>query len=280
MTKKTVKPFVKWVGGKRQLLTEIKKHMPDDYAGYYEPFVGGGAVFLNEQPPKAVINDFNEELVNTYRMIQSDVDELLDELRIHDERNTKDYFYDIRALDREDGYSEMSDVKRAARLIFLNKTCFNGLYRVNASGYFNTPYGRYKNPNIVNEDTLRQLHDYFNTANITFKTGDFAEAVSEATRDDFVYFDPPYAPLSPTSNYTGYTLAGFNEADQIRLKETCDELHQRGAKFLLSNSNVPFIQELYNHDDYIIEVVGAKRSINSKGNKRGEVEEVLIRNYK
>lgn len=275
-----VKPFVKWVGGKRQLLPEIEKYIPSKISTYYEPFVGGGAVFLNHQPKKAVLNDFNEELIMTYQAIMDDVDGLIAELKIHEENNEQEYFYDVRAWDREEGYEELSTVKKAARLIYLNKTCFNGLYRVNSSGFFNTPYGRYKNPNIVNEYTLRALSMYFNTNNITFKTGDFEDAVKGIRKGSFVYFDPPYAPLSPTSNYTGYTLAGFNEADQIRLKKLCDKLNKRGVKFLLSNSNVPFIQELYDEEDYIIEVVGAKRAINSKGDKRGEVEEVLIRNYK
>lgn len=274
-----VKPFVKWVGGKRQLLPEIEKHIPKKISTYYEPFVGGGAVFLNHQPKKAVLNDYNEELINAYEIIKDDVDELIEELKKHEQMSSEDHFYDVRSWDREKGYDGLSDIKKAARLIYLNKTCFNGLYRVNSSGFFNTPYGRYKNPNIVNEHTLRALHIYFNSNNIIFKTGDFENAVKGIRKGAFVYFDPPYAPLSSTSNYTGYTLAGFNADDQIRLKKLCDKLNKRGVKLLLSNSNVPFIRELYDEEDYIIEVVGAKRAINSKGNKRGEVEEVLIRNY-
>lgn len=277
MTKSNlVLPFVKWVGGKRQLLPEIKELIPK-HSTYYEPFLGGGAVFLNQQPRKAVVNDFNEELINTYKVIQNNVDELIKVLKIHDELNSKDYFYGVREWDRLPGYEERSDVEIAGRFIFLNKTCFNGLYRVNQAGEFNTPYGKYKNPNIVNEFGLKALSSYFNEADITFKTGDFEDAVKYIRKGSFVYFDPPYAPLSPTSNYTGYTSGGFGEEDQIRLRELCDRLDAKGVKFLLSNSNVPFIQEQY--EKYTIDVVGAKRAINSNGKKRGEVEEVLIRNY-
>lgn len=272
-----VKPVVKWVGGKRQLLPEIEKLIPKSYTTYYEPFIGGAAVLLNEQPKKAVVNDFNEELINTYKVIQNNVDELIEVLKIHDELNSKDYFYEVREWDRLPGYEERSDIKIAGRFIFLNKTCFNGLYRVNQAGEFNTPYGKYKNPNIVNEFGLKALSSYFNEADITFKTGDFEDAVKYIRKGSFVYFDPPYQPISTTSNYTGYTSGGFDEKDQIRLRELCDRLDAKGVKFLLSNSNVPFIQEQYKK--YTIDVVGAKRAINSNGKKRGEVEEVLIRNY-
>lgn len=273
-----LQPVLKWVGGKRQLLPEIRERLPETFSTYYEPFVGGGAVLFDTMPKKAVVNDFNEELINMYQVIKTDVEELLELLEVHKEKNTSEYFYEIRALDREPHYeTEVSNVEKAARLIYLNKTCFNGLYRVNASGFFNTPYGKYKNPNIVNTKGIMALHNYFNNADIKFKSGDFEDAVKYIRKGSFVYFDPPYAPLTPTSNYTGYTAGGFGKEDQIRLRKLCDKLDKRGVKFLLSNSNVPFIQEQYS--DYIIDVVGAKRAINSNGKKRGEVEEVLIRNY-
>lgn len=278
MRNEPLQPVVKWVGGKRQLLAAIHERFPDSYTTYYEPFIGGGAVLLDLAPQKAVINDYNAELINMYHVIQTDVEALLEELAYHEAHNTEAYFYDVRARDREPDYlTATSDVSRAARLLFLNKTCFNGLYRVNASGYFNSPYGRYKNPNIKNEDKIRALHNYFNTADITFRTGDFEDAVKYIRKGAFVYFDPPYAALTPTANYTGYTAGGFTEADQIRLKKLCDKLDKRGVKFMVSNANVPFIQSLYK--DYHIDVVGAKRAINANGKKRGEVEEVLIRNY-
>lgn len=282
MTKnQLLKPIVKWVGGKRQLLPEINKYIPEEYSTYFEPFVGGAAVFLDQQPKKAVVNDYNEELIKTYKVIKEDVEPLIEKLRVHEELNNEDYFYEVRAWDREDGYDERSDVDIAARLIYLNKTCYNGLYRVNMAGQFNTPFGRYKNPNIVNEYTLRALSTYFNDADIKFKSGDFEDAVAYIRKGAFVYFDPPYQPMSSTSNYTGYTAGGFDESDQIRLKRLCDRLNERGVKFLLSNSNVKFIRDLYgDNPDYIIETVGATRAINSNAKKRGEVEEVLIRNYK
>ena len=273
----SLQPVVKWVGGKRQLLPDIRERLPKEYTTYYEPFIGGAAVLLDIMPQKAVINDFNDELINMYKVIRDDVEYLLELLEEHQEKNTSEYFYDVRAWDREPKYAEAHPTVKAARLLFLNKTCFNGLYRVNQSGYFNSPYGRYKNPNIKNEDKIMALHHYFNNADITFRTGDFEDAVKYIRKGAFVYFDPPYAPLSPTSNYTGYTAGGFGEKDQIRLRKLCDKLDAQGVKFLLSNSNVPFIQEQYK--EYQIDIVGAKRAINSKGNKRGEVEEVLIRNY-
>lgn len=272
-----IKPVLKWVGGKRQLLPRIEKLIPKKYTKYYEPFIGGAAVLLNEQPKKAIINDYNEELINTYKVIQNNVDELIEELKMHEKLNNSDYFYTVREWDRLPGYEQRSDVEIAGRFIYLNKTCYNGLYRVNMAGQFNTPYGKYKNPNIVNAHGLRFLSNYFNETDITFKTGDFEDAVKYIRKGSFVYFDPPYQPVSTTSNYTGYTSGGFDENDQIRLKKLCDKLNERGVKFLLSNSNVKFITDLY--EDYTIEVVGATRAINSNAKKRGEVEEVLIRNY-
>lgn len=272
-----VSPFVKWVGGKRQLLPEIEKQMPapGSYTRYYEPFVGGGAVFLHTQPNKAVVNDYNSDLINAYEIIKNDVESLILDLKTH--KNEEQYFYNLRDLDRTEDYDGLSNIKKASRLIFLNKTCYNGLYRVNSQGFFNTPFGKYKNPNIVNEYTLRALNHYFNSKDIKFLTGDFEASLANIRKGSFVYLDPPYAPISPTANYTGYTLLGFNDDDQIRLKKLCDKLDKKGVKFLLSNSNVPFIQELYK--DYTIDIVDAKRSINSNASKRGSVEEVLVRNY-
>lgn len=273
-----IKPVVKWVGGKRQLLPEINKRLPKEFTTYYEPFLGGGAVLFDIIPKTAIVNDYNEELINMYKVIKNDAEGLLSLLEKHKELNSSDYFYEVRAWDRDPEYeTNLSNLQKAARLIYLNKTCFNGLYRVNSSGFFNTPYGKYKNPNIINGESILALHNYFNNANIIFKTGDFEDAIKYNQNDAFVYFDPPYAPLSPTSNYTGYTAAGFGKEDQIRLRQLCDKLDNHGVKFLLSNSNVEFIQNQYK--DYIIDVIGAKRSINSNGKKRGKVEEVLIRNY-
>lgn len=274
---KLVSPFLKWVGGKRQIMPEIIKHLPPRITGYTycEPFLGGGAVLFNLQPRNAIINDFNLELINVYQVIRNNLEELLVDLRQH--INDADYFYNLRGLDRTAEYVNLTDVQKASRVIFLNKTCFNGLYRVNNSGEFNSPFGRYVNPNIVNEPTLRAVSNYLNLNNIQFRNGDYAQVLIEADRNTFVYLDPPYHPVSASSNFTGYVQGGWGEADQIRLREVCDELNERNVKFLLSNSSTKFIIDQYK--DYHISTVKANRAINSNGAKRGEVDEVLIRNY-
>lgn len=279
---KLVMPVVKWVGGKRQLIDEIKSRIPKTFKTYYEPFFGGGAVLFALQPKKAVINDLNDSLIKTYKVIKDNSDELIASLSLHE--NTSDYFYEIR---NEDLYPETfnlkSDVEVASRLIYLNKTCFNGLFRVNSSGHFNTPFGNYKNPNIVNEPVIRAVSKYFNDNEITILNGDFAIACQEAQKGDFVYLDPPYDPVSDTASFTGYNAGGFGSEEQIRLRDLCVELDKRGVKFLLSNSATKFIIDLYKSKEFkskiTIDIVKAKRSINSNGNKRGEVDEVLIRNY-
>ncbi|WP_308618515.1 DNA adenine methylase [uncultured Enterococcus sp.] len=277
MGNELIQPFVKWVGGKRQLITKIDELAPrkGSYARYYEPFLGGGAVLFNTQPNRATVNDFNEELINVYLTIKNNVDELILDLQNHE--NNEGYFYEMREQDRKESYKEWSNIRKASRFIYLNKTCYNGLYRVNSQGFFNSPFGKYKNPNIVNEFVLKHVSNYLNKNDIKFISGDYEKSLKGIRKNSFVYFDPPYAPVSQTSNFTGYTLGGFNEDEQIRLKKVCDKLDKKGVKFLLSNSNVPLITELYK--DYEINVVDAKRSINSDADKRGSVEEVLIRNY-
>ena len=278
-TNKLVAPVVKWVGGKRQLLPEIKKYSPKKFNTYFEPFVGGGAVLFEFQPKNAIVNDINKELINLYSVIQNNVEELISKLSDTDTySNTSECYYKIRELDREpQKYNKMTGIDRAARILYLNKTCYNGLYRVNSVGEFNSPFGSYKNPNIVNEITLRAVNKYFNESNIKFLNIDFEKAVKNAKKGDFIYFDPPYAPISKTSNFTGYNESGFGENEQIRLKTLCDILDKKGVKFLLSNSDCEFIRELYS--DYNIVTIKAKRAINSNGNNRGTVSEVLIRNY-
>lgn len=272
-----VSPVLKWVGGKRQLLDQIRPLIPK-CSTYYEPFLGGGAVLFDFQPKKAIINDSNEELINVYEMIKSEPTELIKELIKHEERNCEEHFYEIRALDRNKyEFDKLTEVERAARIIYLNKTCYNGLFRVNSSGEFNSPWGRYKNPNIVNETLIKAVSKYLNKADVTIKCGDYKEALRGIRNGAFVYFDPPYMPISSSSSFTGYTSNKFGEEEQIRLKEQCDILNKRGVKFLLSNSSCAFIEELYS--DYKIEKVKAKRNINSKADKRGEIEEVLVRNY-
>lgn len=270
-----VAPVLKWVGGKRQLLPEIKKYIPQ-FSTYYEPFVGGGAVLFYLQPKKVVINDINWELINVYQVIRDNVEELIEDLNKH--KNEEEYFYKIRELDREkEKYESLTNVEKASRILFLNKTCYNGLFRVNKAGEFNTPYGNYKNPNIVNEPTLRAVSNYFNKANITFKCCDYEQSLKNIRKGAFVYFDPPYDPVSNSANFTGYDKGGFDREEQKRLKSICDKLNKRGIKFLLSNSATDYILDLYS--DYTIEIIKAKRAINSNPNKRGAVDEVLVRNY-
>lgn len=272
-----VSPILKWVGGKRQLLDSIEPLIPP-CSTYYEPFIGGGAVFFSRQPDKAVINDSNPELINVYLTIKNEPEALIDKLKEHKANSSEEYYYAVRALDRDKSiFVNMTNVERAARIIYLNKTCYNGLFRVNSSGEFNSPWGRYNNPNITNETTIRALHTYLNKANITIKCGDYQDALRGIRKGAFVYFDPPYMPISSSASFTGYTAGGFGEQEQMALKEQCDALNAKGIKFLLSNSACPFIEELYK--DYIIEHVNAKRTINANPEKRGEIEEVLVRNY-
>lgn len=279
MAKNTlVVPVVKWVGGKRQIIDEIITYVPDSFSTYYEPFLGGGAVLFELQPKKAVVNDVNEELMNIYEVIKDNVDELIEGLKRHKIKNDKAYFYEIRELDRNrEQYNLLTPVERAARIIYLNKTCYNGLFRVNKSGEFNAPFGNYKNPNIVNETTLRAVSAYFNKAKIRFTCQDFEDALKWSRKGAFVYLDPPYDPVSETASFTGYDKGGFDRNEQIRLKKTCDKLNKKGIKFLLSNSATDFIMDLY--QDYKIEVIQAKRAINSKADRRGNVDEVLVMNF-
>ena len=277
ITKKRLSPILKWVGGKRQLLKEIIPLIPDDFLTYHEPFIGGGAVLLELQPKRAVINDYNSELINVYNVIKSNSKDLLTILKEHEVMNSEEYFYKIRSLDRNNNYNLMSDVERAGRIIYLNKTCYNGLFRVNSSGQFNSPYGRYKKPNIVNEEAVLLLSEYFNNNKINIICGDYRKALSLCKAGDFVYLDPPYMPISSSSSFTGYTENGFDVSEQLTLKEECDKLNEKGVKFMLSNSDHELIKEIY--VDYNIKIIKAKRVINSNAKKRGEINEVLIRNY-
>lgn len=268
-------PVVKWVGGKRQLLKEIEKFMPEKFSTYYEPFVGGGAVLFHIQPKKAVISDTNSELINLYNVIKNNVEELIIDLGKYE--NTEECYYRVREMDRLPEYKNMSDIQKASRIHYLNKTCYNGLYRVNSAGEFNTPFGNYKNPNIENKVTLRAVSNFFNQNQITILNEDFEKAVEGIKKNSFVYFDPPYDPVSNSASFTGYTEGGFGREEQERLKDLCDKLDKKGVKFLLSNSATDFIKDLYK--GYNIHIVQARRSINSVASKRGEVDEVLVRNY-
>jgi len=272
-----VTPFLKWVGGKRQLINELTNYLPKGINSYeyIEPFVGGGALFFHLQSKKATINDLNSELINVYLMIKNNLEELISELIKH--KNTSEYFYSIRSLDRDYSFHDLSNVFKASRVIYLNKTCFNGLYRVNNSGEFNSPFGNYKNPNIINEPTLRAVNKYLNENDIKIFSLDYEKILTNLNEKSFVYLDPPYHPISNGNNFTGYVQGGWTVKDQIRLKINCDKLKQNGIKFMLSNSSSEFIIDLYK--EYNIKRIMANRLVNSDASKRGEVEELIIRNY-
>lgn len=273
---KLVAPVLKWVGGKRQLLDTLTPLLPKRITSYCEPFVGGGALLFNMQPNCAYINDINEELIRVYSVIKNDVEPLI--VALQEYKNEADFFYSVRDWDRDRiKYASLSDIEKAARILYLNKTCYNGLFRVNNSGEFNSPFGNYRNPNIVNAPTLRAVSSYLNSATVTLTSMDYAQVLETLPRGTFVYLDPPYDPVSDTASFTGYSKGGFSRDEQIRLRECCDALTKRGLKFMLSNSSTDFIREQY--AAYNIITVQAKRAINSVSTKRGEVDEVVVRNY-
>jgi DNA adenine methylase len=249
----------KWVGGKRQLLNVLKPSLPGKVTSYCEPFVGGGALLFDLQPKTAYVNDINHELIRVYEIIKNDVETLITTLQGF--KNETDFFYSVREWDRDkEKYSTLSDVEKAARILYLNKTCYNGLFRVNNAGEFNSPFGNYRNPNIINAPTLRAVSSYFNTAAIHLTCLDYAEVLRNLPKGTFVYLDPPYDPVSDTSNFTGYSKGGFTCDEQIRLRKCCDDLHRRGLKFMLSNSATDFIKEQYASYPY-------HRSTSKTGNK-------------
>jgi DNA adenine methylase len=273
------KPFVKWVGGKRQLLTQFRLmnlYPPERFdvttGRYFEPFVGGGAVFFDLLPEKGFLSDLNKELVITYNVIKNNVDKLISSLKKH--QTDKEYFLKVRAQDP----SKLSDLVVASRFIFLNRTCFNGMYRVNSKGGFNVPYGKYNNPLICDEENLKKVSNALQS--IEIKHHDYKEVLKRAKKGDFIYFDPPYYPVSKTASFTSYTAKPFLDKEQIELRDTVLELHKRGCYVMLSNSDTPFINKIYSGFKEIrINKVEAGRSINSKGSGRGKITEVLITNY-
>ena len=276
--RRDAKPFVKWAGGKQQLLDQYEALFPDKPSRYFEPFVGGGAVFFRfwnkrRLPEQVFLFDNNEELINAYRVVRDQLDELLEILADHKARHCKEYYYEIRSLDRGD--VELSDVERAARTIYLNKTCYNGLYRVNSKGQFNVPIGSYKNPKIRDEDTLRAASAALQ--GVCIEVRDFRAIVDLAQSGDFFYFDPPYDPLSKTSSFTSYTAGSFRDEDQRDLAEVFAQLSEKGCYCMLSNSYTPFILELY--EEFKIETVQANRAISSDPNGRGGIREVVVLNY-
>jgi len=273
---KLVAPVLKWVGGKRQLLDVLTPLLPDKITAYCEPFVGGGALLFDLQPKIAYINDINDELIRVYNVIKNDAEALI--IALQGFKNESDYFYSVRDWDRDKSkYSSLSDIEKAARILYLNKTCYNGLFRVNNAGEFNSPFGNYRNPNIINAPTLRAVSSYLNTATVYLSSLDYKNVLKTLPKGTFAYLDPPYDPVSDTANFTGYSRGGFSQMDQILLRSACDELNANGIKFMLSNSATEFIKEQY--AAYNITIVQAKRIVNSDAAKRGEVDEVVVVNY-
>ena len=277
MKEVALQPFTKWTGGKRQLLPVIRELMPKTYNRYFEPFVGGGALFFDLAPKDAVINDFNAELINCYQQIKDNPQELIEILKVHQEYNSKEYYLDLRSVDRDERIDMMSEVQRAARILYMLRVDFNGLYRVNSKNQFNVPYGRYKNPKIVDENLVSAISTYLNNNQIEIKKGDFEKAVLDVQPGDFVYFDPPYIPLSETSAFTSYTHEGFSYDDQVRLRDTFKKLSDTGAYVMLSNSSSFLVEELYR--DFNIHYVEATRTNGAKSSSRGKISEIIVTNY-
>jgi len=267
------KPLIKWVGGKRQLLNSLISLLPQKYNRYYEPFIGGGALFFSLKHKNSFISDYNFELTNLYNCVKTNPNELIKDLFKH--LNNKEYYYNIRLLDRDaEKYASLSNIEKASRFIFLNKTGFNGLYRVNMKGQNNVPFGKYKNPNWINEENIRECSKLLKYTEIG--TGDFEIIKPYIKKGDFVYLDPPYAPLKATS-FVAYTKKGFDSDSQERLKRLCAYIDKIGAYFMLSNSYSDFVLELYG--DYNIKTVMANRMVNCKAIGRGKVKDVVITNY-
>lgn len=277
MPNKNAAPFVKWAGGKRQLLDRIAERMPEKYNNYFEPFIGGGAVLFEFQPQIAVINDINEALINTYRVIANEPQAFVEQVQRLDANmgdDVKSYYYDLREHYNDKLMQAEFDVELAALLVFINKHCFNGLYRVNGKGLFNVPYNNSAKESI-DAESIKATSEYLR--NVTILQGDFEEACRNANAGDFIFFDSPYAPLNPTS-FESYTKEGFDVESHQRLARVYDELTARGCYCMLTNHNTEFINELYGNKGYRIDVVNVKRMINSDASKRTG-EEVIICNY-
>jgi len=272
-----LRPFVKWAGGKGHLLRKLEEHFPRSFSTYYEPFLGGGAVFfrLVEKSPRfnAVLSDSNAELINAYNVVKNNIAELVKQLRLHATRyklSPKEYYYRVRDKVPWD------NVGRAAHLIFLNRTCYNGLYRVNKMNKFNVPFGRYKNPNICDEENLLAVSHVLCSSKAKLLAADYRRTTEDAGKGDFIYFDPPYQPESATANFTSYTNSGFSFDDQMQLGEWFEKLDGKGCQLLLSNSNTKEVREIYR--EYNIREVETLRAINCKANSRKGHTELIISN--
>lgn len=275
----SLKPFVKWAGGKTQILPDILKMIPNSFNTYFEPFLGGGALLFQLKPINAVLSDYNSELITAYNCFKDTTSFrlMVDEILNHQMNHSEEYYYQIREMDRQPEFSNLPNHKRAARMIYLNKSCFNGLYRVNSKGFFNVPSGKYTSVSAYDEVLYNNLYKYLSHQSILILNEDFEKAVSSAQKGDFVYFDPPYDTFDDKNNFTTYTKNSFGKDEQKRLASVFIELDKRGVKVMLSNHNTEFIRELYGQ--FNIKVINARRSINSVSSGRGNVEEVIVTNY-
>jgi DNA adenine methylase len=276
----TPKPFVKWAGGKRQLIPILNQNLPESFGTYYEPFLGGGAllfhILTDKNGQKCSISDLNSDLVLAYTTIRDRIDALITSLKNHEKNYQKDsesYYYSIRES------NPRSEIEKTSRLIFLNRTCFNGLYRVNSKGKFNVPLGKYSNPNIVNEENIRTVSHILQSSRTAIKCRDFEAVLRDAKKGDLIYFDPPYQPVSATSNFTSYTTKDFTYDDLTRLAELCLKLDSRGCNVLLSNSDSQEVADIFAKNPWKITRIAANRSINSNSKKRTGHFELLIKNY-
>lgn len=277
-------PLLKWAGGKRKIARKIIDLIDHDLQNgtYFEPFLGGGAVLFELAPTKAVCFDYNQDLIEFYNVVKSKPEKLIQILdKKYKNQNDRDFYYETRQLDRDElKFKQMSDIERAARFMYLNKTCYNGLWRVNSNGHNNVPFGRYVNPKILDEEGINLAGKYFNEGSITFYNSDFSEVLKYAKKGDLIYFDPPYDIEENQSEFVSYTKNGFNRDDQIRLKNVCDELVERGAVVAISNSKTKFIQNLFKDKNYkyytINDNIKVRRVIASNANSRRLIEEVLI----
>lgn len=266
-----LKPFIKWAGGKRQLLSQLLHHVPSEYNRYIEPFLGGGAMFLAVQPKQAIVSDINPEIINAFKVIKTDHKGLMKKLNRM--KNNEDYFYKV----RKQKPADLSNTDRAARFIYLNKTCFNGLYRENSKGEFNVPFAHHENPSFFDENNMIDLHAYLNTSEVEFLCDDYKDILAKAQKGDFIYLDSPYYPLKKNS-FTKYFKSDFSEKDHKELAALFRELDKKGCFVLMSNSNTKFVKDLYK--DFKIIEIEARRSINSKGTGRQKDKiEVFIKNY-
>ena len=269
--------FLKWAGGKLQLIEQFENLFPHNFRNYYEPFIGSGAVFFyvksKLKPNKVILSDTNEELINCFCVVRDKPSELVELLLNHRKKHSKEYYYSVRSMES----STLDSLDRAARLIYLNKTCFNGLYRVNSKGQFNVPFGDYENPSIFDKNVLFQASQLLQGVHLQVMT--FEKVLDFAGKDDFVYFDPPYIPLSKTSSFTRYSKSDFSMMEQKRLSEVFRILDSRGCFVMLSNSDHALTRELYRHYEKNTVIVRAKRMINSVGSRRGAINEVVVRNY-